>query len=146
MYPVTQTPAAKSKLPSFAWFDYVRPIDKDDIFRWRGKKSGTELRNIPRRSAPLQHISSGTVVSLENGAQSADELQPSRSDGEAKKEDTSETDAGNKPLETAKSESVSDGTEAGGGMEKEQKTAVSENADSEKNSSVKTDNGEKKTE
>lgn len=64
MYPITQTPVAKSKLPAFAWFDYVRPIDKDDIFVWRGKKSGTELKNIPRRSAPLQHISSGTIVSV----------------------------------------------------------------------------------
>lgn len=72
MYPVTQTPVDKSKLPSFAWFDYIRPIDKDDIFRWRGKKSGTELKNIPRRSAPLQHISSGSVVSLDNGLNTAD--------------------------------------------------------------------------
>lgn len=72
MYPVTQTPVDKSKLPSFAWFDYIRPIDKDDIFRWRGKKSGTELKNIPRRSAPLQHISSGSVVSLDNGLNTSD--------------------------------------------------------------------------
>ncbi len=62
MYPVTQTPPDKSKLPSFVWFDYVRPLDKDDIFNWRGKKSGTELRNIQRHSAPLQYISSGGVV------------------------------------------------------------------------------------
>ncbi len=62
MYPVTQVPPDKAKLPSFVWFDYVRPLDKDDIFYWRGKKSGTELKNIQRHSAPLQYISSGGVV------------------------------------------------------------------------------------
>lgn len=92
MYPVTQTPVDKSKLPSFAWFDYIRPIDKDDIFRWRGKKSGTELKNIPRRSAPLQHISSGSVVSLDNGLNTADGV--------------NDTSPGNKP-NTAKTTSGS---------------------------------------
>lgn len=62
MYPVTQVPPSKSKLPSFAWFDYIRPLDKDDIFNWRGKKSGSELKAVKRRSAPLQHISDGKVT------------------------------------------------------------------------------------
>lgn len=56
MYPVTQIPPEKAKLPTFAWFDYVRPVDKDDIFNWRGKKSGTELKTIKRTAAPLQYI------------------------------------------------------------------------------------------
>lgn len=86
MYPVTQTPVDKSKLPSFAWFDYIRPVDKDDIFRWRGKKSGTELKNIPRRSAPLQHISSGTVVSVESDLQPADGVKASTADVQSKAE------------------------------------------------------------
>lgn len=86
MYPVTQTPVDKSKLPSFAWFDYIRPVDKDDIFRWRGKKSGTELNNIPRRSAPLQHISSGTVVSVESDLQPADGVKASTADVQSKAE------------------------------------------------------------
>ena len=63
MYPITQIPLSRAKLPSFVWFDYIRPLSKDDIFNWRGKKSGTELRNIRRRSAPLQYINSGGVVS-----------------------------------------------------------------------------------
>lgn len=63
MYPITQIPLSRAKLPSFVWFDYIRPLSKDDIFKWRGKKSGTELRNIRRRSAPLQYINSGGVVS-----------------------------------------------------------------------------------
>ncbi len=60
-YPVTQTPAEKKTLPQFAWFDYIRPLDKNDIFVWRGKKGGTELKNIPRHSAPLQHINGDDV-------------------------------------------------------------------------------------
>ena len=62
MYPVTQVPPSKTKLPSFAWFDYIRPKDKNDIFNWRGKSGGTELKEVKRRSAPLQKISGGKVV------------------------------------------------------------------------------------
>ena len=55
-YPMTQIPSNKYHLTQFAWFDYVRPIDKDDIFVWRGKKSGTELKKINRKEAPLQTL------------------------------------------------------------------------------------------
>lgn len=55
-YPVTQVPASKKQVPQFAWFDYIRPIDKDDIFVWRGKKVGTELKEEPRREAPLMKL------------------------------------------------------------------------------------------
>ena len=44
MYPLDQIPADKLHLPTFAWFDYVRPLDKDDIFEWRGKKGGQTLK------------------------------------------------------------------------------------------------------
>lgn len=71
MYPITQIPLSRAKLPSFVWFDYIRPLNKDDIFNWRGKKSGTELRNTRRRSAPLQYIDSGNVIS-DKGMQPAD--------------------------------------------------------------------------
>ncbi|NPD93075.1 OstA-like protein [Xylanibacter muris] len=56
MYPITQIPPDKRFLPSFAWFDYVRPVDKEDIFNWRGKKAGTELKEVKRREAPLQML------------------------------------------------------------------------------------------
>ena len=55
-YPLTQVPADKYLLPNFAWFDYIRPLDKDDIFIWRGKEKGTELKAQKRREAPLQRI------------------------------------------------------------------------------------------
>ncbi len=57
MYPIMQIPPAKYKLPSFAWFDDIRPKDKNDIFVWRGKAKGTELKNVKRHEAPLQKIS-----------------------------------------------------------------------------------------
>jgi hypothetical protein len=57
LYPMTQIPPSKTQLPNFAWFDYIRPIDKDDIFKWRGKKVGQELKAIQRHAAPLQNFS-----------------------------------------------------------------------------------------
>ena len=66
MYPITQIPPVKSKLPAFAWFDYIRPRNKDDIFEWRGKERGTELKTIQRHSAPLQYINAGKVSSTED--------------------------------------------------------------------------------
>ena len=56
MYPITQVPPAKYKLPNFAWFENLRPKDKNDIFVWRGKSSGTELKSIKRHEAPLQSL------------------------------------------------------------------------------------------
>jgi hypothetical protein len=52
LYPVTQAPPEKKQLPTFAWFDYIRPVSKDDIFIWRPKKDGTQLKAQKRRSAP----------------------------------------------------------------------------------------------
>lgn len=48
-YPMDQIPAEKYKLPSFVWFDYIRPLNKDDIFEWRGKKAGDVLQKSDRK-------------------------------------------------------------------------------------------------
>lgn len=56
MYPMSQIPPEKKFLDSFAWFDYVRPLNKDDIFVWRGKKAGTELKEVKRREMPSQKL------------------------------------------------------------------------------------------
>lgn len=53
-YPITQVPPSKVKLPNFAWFDDIRPKDKNDIFVWRGKKQEQQLKVIKRHTAPLQ--------------------------------------------------------------------------------------------
>ena len=48
MYPMEQIPPDKLRLPSFAWFDYVRPLNKEDIFNWRGKKADQRLKKSDR--------------------------------------------------------------------------------------------------
>ena len=52
LYPMTQIPPNKSYLPGYAWFDYIRPLNKQDIFNWRPKKGGTELKEQKRREPP----------------------------------------------------------------------------------------------
>lgn len=63
-YPMTQIPPERYKLDGFTWFDYIRPINKDDIYEWRGKKDGSQLKNITRHAAPLQHIEGGELKSV----------------------------------------------------------------------------------
>lgn len=55
-YPLGLIPPEKLYLPTFAWFDYIRPTDKDDIFNWRPKQAGTELKTTIRRQPPLQKL------------------------------------------------------------------------------------------
>ncbi len=55
-YPIGMTPAERTRLEGFAWFDYIRPISPDDVFKWRGKKAGTALKPSIRREAPLQNL------------------------------------------------------------------------------------------
>ena len=53
-FPIGMAPVEKSTLPNFAWFDYIRPRDKYDVFKWRGKSKDKELKPTIRREAPLQ--------------------------------------------------------------------------------------------
>ena len=55
-YPVDKAPRERTYLANFAWFDYIRPLNKDDLFEWRPKKAGTELKKSVRREAPLQTL------------------------------------------------------------------------------------------
>ena len=52
LYPMSQIPPDKYFLPQYAWFDYVRPLNKEDIFNWRPKKAGTEIKEEKRRELP----------------------------------------------------------------------------------------------
>ena len=56
-YPVGGAPPEHAELPTFAWFDYIRPRDQFDLFEWRPKKSDKLLRTKPRRESPLQYVS-----------------------------------------------------------------------------------------
>jgi hypothetical protein len=57
MYPVPLIPPNELYLENFAWFDYIRPVDKMDVFNWRGKKAGSELKKSVQRVAPKQKLS-----------------------------------------------------------------------------------------
>ncbi|NLV53363.1 MAG: hypothetical protein GXY64_08900 [Bacteroidales bacterium] len=56
MFPVFAIPAEKRYLPNFAWFDYIRPMNKDDIFGWRSKNKEQELKQTERRVVPRQRL------------------------------------------------------------------------------------------
>lgn len=56
MYPISQIPPDKYKLPNFAWFDFIRPKNKDDIFLWRGKGNDAVLKEEKRRDPPKRKI------------------------------------------------------------------------------------------
>ena len=56
VYPLALAPRERTFLPSFAWFDYIRPLSKDDLFEWRSKKQGSEMKPLPRREAPVQNV------------------------------------------------------------------------------------------
>ena len=56
LYPMTQIPPSKLRLSSFVWFDYMRPNSPQDVFLWRGKIEGTEMKKTIRKSAPLQKL------------------------------------------------------------------------------------------
>ncbi len=56
MYPALQIPADKRYLANFAWFDYIRPLGKDDLFEWRGKDAKNILKATSDRVLPVQNL------------------------------------------------------------------------------------------
>lgn len=56
MYPLPQVPRDVLYLENFAWFDYVRPVSPDDVFNWRPKQQGTELKVVEHNRAPRQTL------------------------------------------------------------------------------------------
>ncbi len=52
-YPLSKAPQKAKYLDNFAWFDYVRPTSKEDIFNWRGKAKDMMLKVIDREVIPL---------------------------------------------------------------------------------------------
>lgn len=44
---------SKMTLANFVWLGHMRPVSKNDIFNWRGKKAEQKLRKIVRREVPL---------------------------------------------------------------------------------------------
>lgn len=56
MYPLTQVPPGKDRLPGFAWFGHVRPVDKNDIFRRVGKGDSEKLTPQETVTPPRHNI------------------------------------------------------------------------------------------
>lgn len=56
IYPIFAIPSEKLYLAGFAWFDYIRPKDKDDIFEWRSKDSKDVLKKTERKTVPIQKL------------------------------------------------------------------------------------------
>lgn len=54
--PFGMVPSTERYLENFVWFDYVRPLHKDDIWEWRPKKAGTELKASVRHAPPKQKL------------------------------------------------------------------------------------------
>ena len=56
VYPELMIPEEKRYLSRFAWFDYIRPTDRYDIFKWRAKSDKNVLKKTERREVPLQKL------------------------------------------------------------------------------------------
>ena len=53
LYPMSQIPPGKDKLENFVWFDYIRPLNKMDIFNWRAKRVEDQLKKNIRGPVEL---------------------------------------------------------------------------------------------
>ena len=53
LYPMDQIPAGADKLENFVWFDYIRPMHKNDIFEWKSKKTEDVLKKNVRGPVKL---------------------------------------------------------------------------------------------
>ena len=58
LYPMNQIPPGTDRLENFVWFDYIRPLNKEDIFNWRTKKVEDQLKKNVRGpvTLPNQHL------------------------------------------------------------------------------------------
>ena len=56
MYPPFAIPEEKRYLAGFAWFDYIRPKNKDDIFEWKSKKKEQLLKKTEKKIVPKQKL------------------------------------------------------------------------------------------
>ena len=49
LYPNGPNTGRQDETSFIVWFDYIRPLNKDDIFEWRGKKAGETLQKSDRK-------------------------------------------------------------------------------------------------
>lgn len=56
LYPADMIPSDRRYLSGFAWFDYIRPKSKDDIFEWKSKEAKDMLKASEKKIVPLQKL------------------------------------------------------------------------------------------
>ena len=57
LHPLALATKKERYLDNFGWFDYVRPVDKFDIFEWRPKRAGFELKESVQHTKPKASLS-----------------------------------------------------------------------------------------
>lgn len=99
MYPMTQIPPDKYKLPEFVWFEELRPVDKDDVFNWRGKGEENRLKSLNNSAPPMQTLRKSSAVPKEKEPEDAEgEAQAEERSDELVTEDTAGIIEGDKQL------------------------------------------------
>lgn len=53
LYPMDQREPDKMYLSNFNWFEMLRPINRWDVFNWRGKQASDKLKTTIHREVPL---------------------------------------------------------------------------------------------
>ena len=104
MYPIPLIPQNMLYLQNFAWFDYIRPLNKDDIFEWRPKKAGSELKESVRHAAPKQKLSD---IRKQRGIGPVTEKVPESSEG-SKDAEAQKDDGGSKDAESKENDESND--------------------------------------
>lgn len=56
LYPPHNIPSDRRYLPAFAWFDYIRPKNRHDVFDWREKDAKNILNHTVDKPIPLQRL------------------------------------------------------------------------------------------
>jgi len=56
VYPMTQIPPDRLKLPNFQWYPLIRPLDKFDIYRKVSRENANEIRRRAIATPPRQNI------------------------------------------------------------------------------------------
>ena len=85
LYPMNQIPADKKTLKGFAWYDYIRPVDKYDLFRHASKGEQKISHRMAVTPPPLQYIGNSTTVVTDKGNR-RQVLYPDTGGGKSRKE------------------------------------------------------------
>jgi lipopolysaccharide export system protein LptA len=90
LYPMENLPKDKMRLDQFVWFDYIRPLNKDDIFDWRPKHADQVLKKSKRGVAPLPNKELFKDVKKPTKAEEKKETAEEKKDAAEVNKDTAE--------------------------------------------------------